>query len=108
MSENPFRVASDGFLAVLNFYGHDVVTFGVSDLLQEAFLEVCEEVFWVLFSVGMQQVSEQWVVGACCSVSDAHQYAVFGSLSFGKLLAHLSRKPLPLRQHRLLCTFEQS
>ena len=66
VSANPFRVAGDGFLAVFDFHGDDVMAFGVPDLLQEASPEVCQEVFWVLFPVRMQQVSEQWVVCACC------------------------------------------
>jgi hypothetical protein len=71
MSANPFCVASDGFLAVFYFHGDDVMACGVSDLFQEASLEVCQEVFWVLFPVRMQQVSEKRVVCACCSVAGA-------------------------------------
>jgi hypothetical protein len=41
VSANPFCVAGDGFLAVFHFYGDDVMAFGVSDLFQEASLEVC-------------------------------------------------------------------
>lgn len=41
VSANPFCVAGDGFLAVFYFYGDDVVTCSVSDLLEKTSTEVC-------------------------------------------------------------------
>jgi len=58
VSANPFCVAGDGFLAVFYFYGDDVVTCSVSDLLERPSTEVCQEVFRILFPVRMQQVAQ--------------------------------------------------
>jgi len=107
VSANPFCVSSDGLLTVFDFHGDDVVALGVSDLLQEASLEVCQEVFWVLFPVRMQQVSEERVIRACCSVGRRLVYSLGMLMLCAALLAHLLRTLSRLRRRQLPCTFGQ-